>query len=570
MECRFIPEFAPDGSVESLMTLVRNVTEQKRAEERSRLLWEAAAVLLTANDPDGMLRELFVRIGPHVGVDVYFNHVVDESGDSLRLGSCEGIAVEAAQAIARLEFGQAVAGTVAARRQPVVVTSIQQSDDPQVLLLKSFGIRACVCHPLVAETRLLGTLSFASRTRDQFEPDEVAFLETICHYVTVAYERLRLLNELKDADQRKDEFLATLSHELRNPLAPLRNAAQLLRVEEAAEPERRWARGVIERQVDSLTRLIDDLMDISRINRNNLELRTQRVELAEVINAAAESSRPLIEERGHELTITLPSQPVYLDGDLVRLAQVFLNLLNNAAKYTEPGGRIWLTGELEGSDVVVRVKDTGVGIPTEELPRVFDMFFQGHRSLERSQGGLGVGLALVQRLVELHRGHVKVTSEGGKGSEFTVCLPSLAETPTAMQSREPDDTRQAGSTTVRRILVVDDNRDSADSLAMLLSVNGNDVSTAYDGVEALDSAQRWRPDVVLLDIGMPKLNGYDTCRRIRAEPWGQRLVLIALTGWGQEQDKRRTEDAGFDAHVVKPVDPSALLTLLGQLPQPPR
>jgi PAS domain S-box-containing protein len=340
MECRFIPEFAPDGSVESLMTLVRNVTEQKRAEERSRLLWEAAAVLLTANDPDGMLRELFVKIGPHVGVDVYFNHVVDASGDGLRLASCEGIAVETAPAIARLEFGQALAGTVALRRQPVVVSAIQESDDPEVLVLKSFGIRACVCHPLVAETRLLGTLSFASRTRDRFEADEVAFLETICHYVTVAYERLRLLNELKEADQRKDEFLATLAHELRNPLAPLRNAAQLLRVEEPAEPERRWARGVIERQVNALTRLIDDLMDISRINRNNLELRKERVALAAIIGAAVEASRPLIEERRHELTVALPSPPVYLDGDLVRRGRAEVAYRLNAGSAPRWIGRV--------------------------------------------------------------------------------------------------------------------------------------------------------------------------------------------------------------------------------------
>jgi PAS domain S-box-containing protein len=570
METRFIPEFAPDGSVESLMTLVRNVTEQKRAEERLRLLWEAAAVLLTASDPDGMLRELFVRIGPHVGVDVYFNHVIDDSGDALRLASCEGIPVEAAGSIARVELGEAVAGTAAARRQPVVVSAIQESDDPQVGWLESVGIRACVCHPLVAETRLLGTLSFASRNRDRFEPDEVAFLETICHYVTVAYERLRLLNELKEADRRKDEFLATLAHELRNPLAPLRNAAELLRFETPAERELHWGRDVIERQVDSLTRLIDDLLDISRINRNKLELRTQRVGLAEVIAMAVESSRPLIDERRHALTVDLPSPPVYLDGDLVRLAQVFLNLLNNAAKYTEPGGRIWLIGEQQGSDVVVRVKDTGVGIPAEKLSSVFELFFQVDGSLERSQGGLGIGLSLVRRLVELHGGRVKAHSEGvGKGSELTVCLPALAEMPTAMPSREPDDNRRPRSTSARRVLVVDDNRDSADSLAMLLGLSGNDVATAYDGLEALEVAERLRPDVVLLDIGMPKLNGYETCRRIRAEPWGQRMVLIALTGWGQEQDRRRTGDAGFDAHVVKPVDPNALLTLLGQLPQPP-
>jgi CheY-like chemotaxis protein len=229
-----------------------------------------------------------------------------------------------------------------------------------------------------------------------------------------------------------------------------------------------------------------------------------------------------------------------------------------------------LTGALEGSgEVVVRVTDTGVGIPAETLPSVFDMFFQVDRSLERSQGGLGVGLSLVRRLVELHGGRVTASSEQGRGSEFSVCLPVLAETSTAMPPGAPSNNGRPKSTTARRILVADDNRDSADSLAMLLSVTGNDVGTAYDGIEALDAAERLRPDVVLLDIGMPRLNGYDTCRRIRAEAWGKGMVLIALTGWGQEQDKRRTEDAGFDAHVVKPVDPSALLALLGQLPQPP-
>jgi CheY-like chemotaxis protein/two-component sensor histidine kinase len=321
--------------------------------------------------------------------------------------------------------------------------------------------------------------------------------------------------------------------------------------------------------VDALTRLIDDLMDISRINRNNLELRRQRVELAEVVNAAVEASRPLIHERGHDLTVALSPQPVYLDGDLVRLAQVVLNLLNNAAKYTEPGGRIWLTGQMEGSEVVVRVRDTGIGIPAENLPSVFEMFFQVDRSLERSQGGLGIGLSLVRRLVELHGGRVTASSPGiGKGSEFTIWLPTLAETPAAQPAWEPDETRQPRSATGRRMLVVDDNRDAADSLAMLLSVHGNDVDTAYDGIEAVEAAERLRPDVVLLDIGMPRLNGYDACRRIRAEPWGKGIVLIALTGWGQDEDKRRTEDAGFDAHVVKPVDPSALLTLLGRWPPP--
>jgi signal transduction histidine kinase len=355
---------------------------------------------------------------------------VNERGDALWLASCEGISAETARNITRLEFGQAICGTVALQRQPIVASHIQLSDDPKVQLVKSFGIRAYACNPLLAENRLLGTLSFASRMKNQFDPDEVAFLETVCHYVTGAYERLRLVNELKEADRRKNEFLATLAHELRNSLAPVRNAVQVLRLRGPDEPELRWGRDVIDRQVDHLTRLIDDLTDISRITFNKLELRKERVELAEVIKGAVESSRPVIEQCGHELTVTLSPEPVYVNGDSVRLAQAFMNLLNNAAKYTERGGRIWLTAERKDSEVVVRVKDTGVGIPPEKLPRLFEMFYQVDPPLERSQGGLGIGLSLVRRLVELHGGRVDAHSTGvGKGSEFTVRLPALGEEP---------------------------------------------------------------------------------------------------------------------------------------------
>ena len=542
------------------------IADIKMAAERLRLLWEVAAVLLSADDPDAMLRELFAKISAHVGADVYFNYLVNDSGDGLRLASCGGISVETARNIDRLQFGQAICGTVALQRQPIVVSHIQRSDDPKVQLVKSLGIRAYACNPLIAENRLLGTLSFASRIKDQFDADEVAFLETICQYVTVAYERLRLVNELKEADRRKDEFLATLGHELRNSLAPVRNAVRVLGLKGPNEPELRWGRDVIERQVDHLTRLIDDLTDISRITLNKLELRKERIELAEVINGAVESSRPLIEKCGHELAVTLPPEPAYVNGDSVRLAQAFMNLLANAAKYTERGGRIWMTAEREDGEVIVRVKDTGVGIPPEKLPRLFEMFYQVDRSLERSQGGLGIGLSLVRRLVELHGGRVNAHSVGvGKGSEFTVRLPVLTEESKPPNCEEPRGKRQTEPATARRILVVDDNPIAADSLAKLLRLMGNEVQTAYDGLAAIEATERFRPDAVLLDISMPKLNGYDACRRIRAEKWGKDIVLIALTGWDQQENKDRTEEAGFDAHMVKPVDANALLKLLGEL-----
>jgi PAS domain S-box-containing protein len=382
----------------------------------------------------------------------------------------------------------------------------------------------------------------------------------VCMDIT---ERKRLDESIKDANRRKDEFIATLAHELRNPLNPIRNAVGLLRHFAADQGEVQWCRDVIDRQVDHLTRLIDDLLDVSRITRNKLVLRRNRVELAEVIRGAVESSRPLIEQGAHELTVSLPAQPISIDADVVRLAQVFQNLLNNAAKYTPPGGRIELTAELTGEEppgapreVLVRVRDSGVGIAPAKLPQLFEMFYQGDTSLERSQGGLGIGLTLVRRLVELHGGRVEARSEGlGHGSEFLVRLPLGADALESIPARDQDgQTFPAG----HRVLIADDNRDSAESLARLLRLNGSEVETAEDGLEAVTVAGRLKPDIVLLDIGMPKLNGYDAARMIRAEAWGKRPLLIALTGWGQQEDRVRSRDAGFDAHLTKPIDHRAL------------
>jgi CheY-like chemotaxis protein len=337
---------------------------------------------------------------------------------------------------------------------------------------------------------------------------------------------------------------------------------QVLHVKGSPVPDARWSRAVINRQLQHLTRLVDDLLDISRITRNKLVLRRSPIELAEVITAAVESSRPLIEQSGHELTVSVPSAPVYIDGDAVRLSQVFQNLLNNAAKYTERGGQISLAAERQDDGVVVRVKDTGVGLPPDALPRLFEMFYQADRSLERAQTGLGVGLALVRRLAEAHGGRVEARSEGvGKGSEFIVRLPALAEPPTVVAVPQAGN-QESNVITGLRILVADDNRDSADLFAMFLEMMGNEVRTAYDGVAAVEETERFRPDAVLLDIGMPRLNGEDACRRIRATPWGRDAVLIAVTGWDHEDNRRRIVEAGFDAHLVKPVDPSRVAELL--------
>jgi signal transduction histidine kinase len=392
--------------------------------------------------------------------------------------------------------------------------------------------------------------------------------------------RLRQSEEaLREADHRKDEFLATLAHELRNPLAPMRNAIRVLGLKGSPDPDLKWSREVIDRQLDHLTRLIDDLLDVSRITRNQLELRRETVELADIVRDAVESTRPLIDERGHKVIVTLPPDPVGVSADVIRLTQALINLLNNAARYTPPGGSVWLSVELVPSaflpsdqegrndrEVVIRVKDTGVGIAPEHLPRIFETFYQADRSLERTQGGLGIGLTLVRRLVEMHGGKVEVHSAGiNQGSEFLIRLPVLAESATRTLPQEPVPHPEQPAA-ARRVLVVDDNHDSAASLALLLQLTGYEVKMAHDGLEAVEAAAKLLPQIVLLDIGMPNLNGYDAARKIREQAWGKDMVLIALTGWGQEQDRERTREAGFDAHLLKPVDHDALTKLLASTP----
>jgi PAS domain S-box-containing protein len=370
---------------------------------------------------------------------------------------------------------------------------------------------------------------------------------------------------LLDADRKKDDFIALLAHELRNPLAPIRNGLQVLRLAGGNLVAVEQARGMMDRQLAHMVRLVDDLLDVSRIGRNKMELRRQRVPLADVVSSAVETARPLIEEAGHELTLLLPAGAVYLDADLTRLAQVFSNLLTNSAKYTPPGGKIWLTAERRDGEVVVAVRDTGIGIPAAFLPTIFDMFSQVDRTIERSTGGLGIGLALVKGLVEMHGGTVTGESHG-QGSVFTVRLPALAD----QQGVAAAATGTGPSGLARRILVVDDSRDGADSLALMLGLLGNEVRTAHDGLDAVAQAEAFRPEVILMDVGMPKLNGLDATRRIRAQPWGKAMTIIALTGWGQDGDRERSREAGCDGHLVKPVNLPDLEKLMAELQARPR
>ena len=373
----------------------------------------------------------------------------------------------------------------------------------------------------------------------------------------------RLAADLSDADRRKNEFLATLAHELRNPLAPMSNMLEVVKRANGDGEVLKRAHETLERQLGQMIRLVDDLLDLNRITHDRLELRRSEVELSSVIQQAVEVARPLVDSAGHHLTVELPDEPIYLNADRARLAQVFGNLLNNSCKYTRPEGTVSLSAKRVGDEVVVTVKDNGAGIPQDKLDSIFDMFMQIDGTSAQSQGGLGIGLTLVKRLTEMHGGSIEARSAGeGRGSEFIVHLPILNRP--AVEANAGRDA-ESGSKPQRRVLVVDDNRDSADSLAMLLELTGNKTYMAHDGVEAFQAIEKHRPEVVLLDIGLPELDGHEVCRRVRERPWGKDIVMIALTGWGQEDDRRKSEQAGFNGHLVKPVDYDKLLELLESL-----
>jgi len=370
---------------------------------------------------------------------------------------------------------------------------------------------------------------------------------------------------LRDADRRKDEFLATLAHELRNPMAPIRNAVQVLRMQGGKEPGSDEVLDMIERQVEHMVRLVDDLLEVSRITLGKIELKRQRVELADIVRSALETSRPALEGAGHEIMVQLPARPVELLGDPVRLSQIVGNLLHNAGKYTEGRGRIVLEGRVEAGTLVLAVRDNGIGIGPEMLPHVFEMFTQVDRSRGHSQGGLGIGLTLARSLAHLHGGTIEAHSDGlGKGSEFVVRLPALE--PAQREDRAAKQRGQrAGTGSGLRVLVTDDVPDSADSMGMLLRLWGHEARVTYGGEEALRAVASEAPDLVLLDIDLPDLPGLEVARRLRADPRTRDIRLVAMTGYGQREDRRRTQEAGFDAHLVKPVDPQELKKLLESL-----
>jgi signal transduction histidine kinase len=466
----------------------------------------------------------------------------------------------------RVDEGSACAQAMQSGERILIAdVELDPAYEPHRKVAADAGYRGVQSTPLKnRDGMVLGMLSTHFRTPQRLSERDERLLDLYARYAADLVERFRNEQALKDADRRKDEFLATLAHELRNPLAPLRTGLQVMKLARNDVKAVEQSRTMMERQVEQMVRLIDDLLDLSRISRGKITLQKTRTSLATAVRNAVETSRPLIEAAGHDLTLDVPDELIYVDADEIRLAQVFANLLNNAAKYTDRGGSIRLAVERQGSDAVVTVEDNGVGIPAHMLPKVFEMFTQVDQSLEKSQGGLGIGLSIVKQLVEMHGGSIEAASGGhGMGSTFTVRLPVVLSLATDQPGDQDDE--KAMPTARRRILVVDDNRDSALSLAMMLNLMGNETQTAYDGLEAVDVAAAFKPDVILLDIGMPKLNGYDACRRIREQPWGKNVVVAACTGWGQDQDKQKAQAAGFTLHMVKPVDPAALENVLAGL-----
>jgi PAS domain S-box-containing protein len=564
-----------NGAVMGVNVAVRDITDRKQAEADTLFLLDVGECIRFATDPDEMMWAIAVALGEHLGagrctfaeIDVEHQRLTVQRDYHRHAPSLAGSYSLKPFNPTLLEAGKAAR---------TVVVNDTESDERTAANEKNFaavGIKAFLAAPLLRDEQLVSSLLLASSAPRAWSERAVALVNAVAERTWLAAERLRLDHALRqseaalrEADRRKDEFLATLAHELRNPLGLIRNVVSLLQSPGSTDSETQWGRNIIEKQVTYLTRLTDDLFDISRITRDQLELRKEEVQLAEIINGAVEASQPLMQQRGHEFTLNMLPEPIYLWADHIRLTQAIMNLLNNAAKYTPNSGRIGLTVQQQKEHVVISIKDTGIGIAANDLDRVFDLFFQVDRSFARAEGGLGLGLTLVSRLIALHGGTVQVRSSGlNQGSEFVVRLPVLA-TPAAVVSHGNENENIAiPANGKRRVLVADDFPESAQLLARLLRQDGNEVRVALDGSEAVETARQFQPDIVLLDIAMPKLNGYEAAAQIRQQPWGKKAILIALTGWGQQQDRRRTKDAGFDVHLTKPVNYQAIAKLLKDL-----
>jgi PAS domain S-box-containing protein len=566
------PVYDRHGHIIGASKTARDITLRKawqdnlvRSEEAQRLLVGIHDSTRGLMDPAIVMREIVTRVGLHFDVMRCAYGEVDNEQEEVTVarGYTRGVPTAAGRYPLRV-FGPALAAELKAGRTAVIpdVRASPLTSSPEALeTYAAMQVVSMVCVPLVRVKTLVAILVMCDGAPRNWTDDEANLLEQVAERTLFAVESARVVETLQEADRRKDEFLATLAHELRNPLAPINSGLQILR--SARDPSQAsTALQIMERQVGQMVRLVDDLLDVARITTGKVDLRCEPVDLATAISDAVETSEPLL--RGRPLTITPPAEPLVVNADRTRLAQVFANLLNNSAKYSEPGQPIAISFSRDGSDAVVHVRDHGVGIHPDMLPRVFEMFRQADRTGGRSRGGLGIGLSLVKRIIEMHGGSVTAHSAGpGRGSEFVVRMPALDGTHAAAHRRE---VAPAGAPQPRRkILVVDDNEDAAESLATLLAINGHETRTAHDGPNAVTEVERFNPDVVFLDIGMPIMDGHETARLIRQQPRGQHIVLVALTGWGQAEDRRRSKDAGFNHHLVKPADPVLVTKLLSSL-----
>jgi PAS domain S-box-containing protein len=566
------------GRVKRWFGTATDIHDQKRAEESSRYLAHASAQLASVVDYESTLQKVANLAVPHFA-DWAAADVID--GDTLRRLAVAHQDPERVQLVHELmrlypPDPQSPSGVSAVLRsgQPELIPDITDEllaqharDERHLNLIRSLGLRSYICVPLVVSGQPFGALTFATaESGRKYTPADLALAVELANRTSIAIENSQLYEALREADRRKDEFLATLAHELRNPLAPIRNSLQILKMPRVDAETVERSRDMMERQVHHLVRLVDDLLDVSRVMRGKIELRRERIELATVVARAVETIQPLIDAQGHQLNVSLPSESLLIDADPVRLAQVVGNLLTNAAKYTEVNGRIWLSAEAHGDTAVVRVRDSGIGLAPEMVPRIFDLFVQVDHASTRAQGGLGIGLTLVKNLVEMHHGTVEAHSAGlGRGSEFVVRLPIITQPLEQPRTARPPPPPAASG---YRLLVVDDNRDAANSLAMLLRLKGHEVRVAFSGASALELLQTYRPDVVFLDIGMPGMDGYEVARQIRQTPGLEKIVLAALTGWGQQEDRRRTAEAGFNHHLVKPPEPEAIERIVSSLAKP--
>jgi PAS domain S-box-containing protein len=576
------------GAIVGASKIARDISDRKRAETALRLseqrlaaevdalarLTEWSTRLWRSRSLAEGLEEMLAATIEMLGADMGNIQLLDGEQEVLRIITQRGFTQEF------LEFFREVSSSDdtacgrslrAGERVLIEDVSTDAGYEPYREAARAAGYRAVLSAPLIsANGAALGIISAHFRTPHRPGDQELRRLDLYLRQASDFIERLRLEDGLRrseevlrEADRRKDVFLALLAHELRNPLAPIRYALATTRKPGCTTVQRLHAEDVIERQVAHMGRLLDDLLVISRITHGTLELKRQDTDLKSIVAAAVETARPLIQAKRHTLAIDLPSAPAELHADATRLAQVFSNLLINAAKYTDAGGRIELRAVLEAERLVVTVRDNGPGISAEMMPRLFTLFSQAQAG-GGNNDGLGIGLALVRGLTELHGGTVRAQSAGlGRGSEFTVMLPYLSG---RVAAGSPSAAPQCTSDAALRVLVVDDNQDAADTCATLLELSGHKVCAAYTALRALELGERFRPQALLVDIGLPDLSGYDLAQRIRAAPWGQHATLIAVTGWGQEQDKRRALEAGFEHHLTKPVAAEAVTALLGSLP----